>query len=57
MKKYVIGVDYGSDSARAVIIDSANGAEISSSVMSYPRWAKGMYCDPLKNRYRHHPLD
>ncbi len=25
--------------------------------MSYPRWAKGMYCDPSKNRYRQHPLD
>ncbi len=57
MKKYVIGIDYGSDSARAVIIDSANGAEIASSVMYYPRWKQGLYCDPSKNRYRQHPLD
>lgn len=57
MKKYVIGIDYGSDSARAVVIDSANGAEISSSVMYYPRWKQGLFCDPVKSQYRQHPLD
>lgn len=57
MKKYVIGIDYGSDSARALIVDASNGAEVSSSVMNYPRWSKGLYCDPAKNRYRQHPKD
>lgn len=55
--KYVIGVDYGTDSARAVIIDTSDGAQVSSSVMNYPRWTKGLYCDPVKSRYRQHPLD
>lgn len=55
--KYVIGVDYGSDSARAVIIDASNGNEIASSVKYYPRWSEGKYCDPVSNRYRQHPLD
>ena len=57
MEKYVIGIDYGSDSARAVIVNAANGDEIAQSVMNYPRWKKGMYCDPVANRYRQHPLD
>lgn len=57
MKKYVIGIDYGTDSARAVIVDTADGREIASSVMKYPRWSKGLYCDPVKNRYRQHPSD
>ena len=57
MKKYVIGIDYGSDSARAVILDTEDGHELSSSVMNYPRWSKGLYCDPYKNQYRQHPLD
>jgi len=55
--KYVIGVDYGTDSVRSVIIDTSNGNEISSSVFEYPRWKDGKYCDPEKNRFRQHPAD
>jgi L-ribulokinase len=57
MSKYVIGLDYGTDSCRAVITDAANGREIASAVAYYPRWAQGKYCDPNTNRYRQHPLD
>lgn len=55
--KYVIGIDYGTDSVRSVIIDASNGNEISSSVFEYPRWKEGEYCDPEKNRFRQHPAD
>ena len=55
--KYVIGLDYGSDSCRAVIVDAANGTEIASAVKHYPRWNAGKYCNPKENRYRQHPLD
>ncbi|WP_316767306.1 ribulokinase [Pedobacter frigiditerrae] len=54
---YVIGVDYGTDSVRSVLVDTANGKEISSSVFFYPRWKKGMYCNPAQNQFRQHPLD
>lgn len=57
MKKYVIGLDYGSDSCRAIIADATNGNEISTSVKYYPRWKEGKYSDPKTNRYRQHPLD
>ena len=43
---YVIGVDYGSDSVRSVILDTKNGEEIASSVYYYPRWKDGLYCNP-----------
>ncbi|WP_443947429.1 ribulokinase [Pedobacter sp. AW1-32] len=55
--KYVIGIDYGSDSVRSVILDATNGAELSSSVFNYKRWQKGLYCEPDKNLFRQHPLD
>jgi L-ribulokinase len=56
-KKYVIGVDYGTDSVRSIIADASNGTEIASSVFEYPRWKKGKYCVPGKNQFRQHPLD
>jgi L-ribulokinase len=55
--KYVIGVDFGTDSVRSAIFNAANGKEISGSVFDYPRWKEGRYCDPFKNRFRQHPLD
>lgn len=55
--KYTIGLDYGSDSCRAVIVNIENGEEVSSSVKYYKRWKEGKYCNPSKNQYRQHPLD
>jgi len=55
--KYIIGLDYGTDSCRAIIVDASNGEEIATAVKYYPRWKEGKYCDPKTNRYRQHPLD
>lgn len=57
MSKYVIGLDYGSDSARAIVVDAATGRQLASSVKYYPRWKAGKYCNPAANCYRQHPLD
>jgi L-ribulokinase len=54
---YVLGLDYGSDSCRAVLIDASNGDGAGVSVMNYPRWSKGLYCDPAANQFRQHPQD
>ena len=35
MAKYVIGIDFGTESGRAVLIDTADGSEIASSVYEY----------------------
>lgn len=55
--KYVIGLDYGTDSCRAVIVETETGKEIASSVKYYKRWMEGKYCNPQANQYRQHPLD
>ncbi len=53
----VIGVDFGTDSVRSVIVDAGDGQEISSGVFYYPRWQQGLYCDPSRNQFRQHPQD
>ena len=54
---YVIGVDYGSDSVRSIIVNVKDGFEVASSVYYYPRWKDGLYCDASVNQFRQHPLD
>lgn len=55
--KYVIGLDYGSDSARAIVVNAQTGEQLATAVKYYPRWKEGKYCNPSINQYRQHPLD
>lgn len=55
--KYVIGVNFGDESACAIVVDACNGHIVSSANKLYPRWKKGMYCEPAKGQYRQHPQD
>lgn len=56
-RDYVIGIDFGTDSVRVLVVDAGNGKEESSSIQFYPRWAKGAYIDRAHKVYRQHPLD
>jgi len=53
----VVGIDFGTDSVRSIVADATSGSVLGTSVKYYPRWAKGLYCDPIENRFRQHPLD
>ena len=56
-KRYVIGLDFGTDSVRAILVDTSDGRTLASKVSEYKRWKKGQYCDPIQNQFRQHPLD
>ncbi len=55
--QYVIGVDYGTDSVRSILVNAADGNEIAAAVFYYPRWKDGLFCNASLNQFRQHPLD
>lgn len=46
MKQYALGIDYGTNSCRSLLIDLADGAEIGSAVFNYPSGEMGVLLDP-----------
>ncbi len=55
--QYVMGLDFGTDSVRALVINPSNGKELGIEVVYYPRWKKGLFCNPALDQFRQHPLD
>ncbi len=56
-ENFVIGLDFGTDSVRAVLINADTGKVFGEQVQWYSRWKQGLYCDPTINQFRQHPLD
>lgn len=54
---FVIGVDFGTDSVRAVVVNAYTGEIKAVASAAYPRWKEQLYCDPVKKQFRQHPLD
>lgn len=55
--KYTIGLDYGTNSVRALIVDVANGKEIAGAVWNYQHGAQGVILSRDPNLARQHPAD
>ncbi len=56
-ESYCIGIDFGTDSVRAIVVNTKNGEEAAASTFHFPRWRDGMYCNASLNQFRQHPLD
>ncbi len=46
MPSYAIGLDYGTNSCRSLIVDLETGRELSSAVFPYPSGVQGIITDP-----------
>jgi len=46
MKTYSLGLDFGTNSCRSLIVDIKNGQEIASKVVSYPSGEEGIFLSP-----------
>jgi L-ribulokinase len=55
--KYTIGLDYGTNSVRALIVNVADGAEIAASVWTYSHGTQGVVLSRDPNMARQHPAD
>jgi L-ribulokinase len=55
---FTIGLDYGTNSVRALVVDARNGAELGSCVVNYPSGQQGVLLDPRDHHLaRQHPGD
>jgi L-ribulokinase len=55
--KYAIGLDYGTNSVRALVVDVANGREVGTAVWNYDHGTAGVILSRDPNVARQHPAD
>ena len=57
-KKYTIGLDFGTNSCRSLIVDISNGRELATYVFNYPSGEAGVIVDSANpNMARQNPAD
>jgi len=57
MAKYTLGLDFGTNSVRALVVDVADGREVGTSVFEYERGDAGVWLSNDPNLARQHPAD
>jgi L-ribulokinase len=55
--KYTIGLDYGTNTVRCLIVNVANGAEVGTAVWTYSHGTAGVILSRDPNLARQHPAD
>jgi L-ribulokinase len=55
--KYTIGLDYGTNSVRALVVDAADGSEIGTAIWNYEHGDNGVILSRDPNLARQHPAD
>jgi L-ribulokinase len=55
--KYMIGLDYGTNSVRALIVDTADGREVGNALWAYQHGKDGVILSHDPNLARQHPAD
>src|SRR5512133_2294003 len=55
--RYVIGLDYGTNSVRTLIVNVANGREVATAVWNYSHGTQGVLLSRDPNLARQHPAD
>jgi L-ribulokinase len=55
--QYTLGLDYGTNSVRALIVNTANGREVGTAVWGYANGEAGVVLDRDPNLARQHPAD
>lgn len=56
-KNYTVGLDYGTNSVRALIVDAGNGREVAESTWNYEHGDAGVILSRDPNLARQHPAD
>ncbi len=55
---FTLGIDYGTNSVRALVVRCADGAELGSAIVNYPSGHQGVLLDPRNHSLaRQHPGD
>jgi L-ribulokinase len=54
---YTIGLDYGTNSVRALLVNVANGAEVATAIWTYAHGTQGVILGRDPNLARQHPRD
>jgi L-ribulokinase len=57
MAKYALGLDYGTNSVRTLVVNVANGREVGTAVWTYQHGTEGVILSNDPNLARQHPAD
>src|SRR5271170_7807550 len=57
IRQYAVGLDYGTNSVRALVVDTADGREVATDVWNYAHGESGVMLSRDPHLARQHPAD